>query len=181
MEIKGTNIKGCYIVEPEVYRDSRGYFTETFHKEKLEEGLGVQLDFVQDNQSVSHKNVLRGLHFQKGKYAQAKLGKVVRGRVLDVVVDLRKDSPSFGESFSIELSEHNNLQIYMPKGLAHGFLALEDQTVFSYKCDTYYKPESEAGIIFNDPDLAIDWGVPEAELILSEKDKALPSFKTLFP
>ena len=181
MEIESTNIQGCYIIEPTAYRDSRGYFTETFHKEKLEAALGVQLDFVQDNQSVSHKNVLRGLHFQKGKYSQAKLGRVVRGRALDVVVDLRKDSPSFGKAFSFELSEDNNLQIYMPKGLAHGFLALEDQTVFSYKCDAYYNPEFEVGIIYNDPDLAIDWGVPESELILSDKDKALPLFKTLLP
>ncbi|NND14778.1 MAG: dTDP-4-dehydrorhamnose 3,5-epimerase family protein, partial [Eudoraea sp.] len=120
-----------------------------------------------------------GLNFQRGKYAQAKLGRDVRGRALDLEVDLRKDSQSYGKSYMIELSEENRLQIFMPRGVAHGFLALKDQTVFSYKCDAYYNQESEAGIIYNDPDLAIEWGVPDSELILSDKDKALPLFKQL--
>ena len=153
---------------------------ETYHKMKLEEALGYEIDFVQDNQSVSHKNVLRGLHFQRGEHAQAKLVRVVHGRALDVVVDLRKESPSFGRSFKIELSHDNRLQIFVPKGLAHGFLALDNETVFSYKCDALYNQESEAGIIYSDPDLAIDWGVPDSDLILSDKDRALPYFKELF-
>jgi dTDP-4-dehydrorhamnose 3,5-epimerase len=154
---------------------------ETFHKSKLEEALGYEIDFVQDNQSVSHKHVLRGLHFQRGEHAQAKLGRVVCGKALDVVVDLRKESPSFGKHYTIELSEENRLQIFMPKGVAHGFLALEDQTVFSYKCDAYYNRESEAGILYNDPDLGIDWGIQDEDLILSEKDRVLPQFKQLYP
>lgn len=181
MEVESTSIPGCYIIEPVIHRDARGYFFESFHQSKLEEVLEKKVQFVQDNQSFSHKNVLRGLHFQQGEYAQAKIGRVLRGRALDVVVDLREDSPTFGKTFSIELSEDNNLQIYIPKGLAHGFLSLEDQTVFSYKCDAYYNQESEAGILYCDPDLGINWGVPESELILSEKDKNLPFFKELFP
>ena len=181
MQIKETKISGCFIIEPSIYQDSRGYFSETFNKAKLEELIGIPLEFVQDNQSVSKKHVLRGLHFQKGQYAQAKLGRVVRGRALDVVVDLRNGSPTFGDTFSIELSEQNSLQIFIPKGLAHGFLSLEDQTVFSYKCDAYYHPESEVGIRFDDPDLHIDWGVGKADLILSDKDRDLPFFKELFP
>ncbi|MDX1315477.1 MAG: dTDP-4-dehydrorhamnose 3,5-epimerase [Eudoraea sp.] len=181
MKIRQTNISGCVVIEPVVFKDSRGDFMEAFHKSKLEEALGYEIDFVQDNQSVSHKNVLRGLHFQRGNHAQAKLGSVIRGRALDVVVDLRKGSPSFGEHYTIELSDENRLQVFMPKGVAHGFLALENQTVFSYKCDAFYHKESEAGIIFNDPDLAIDWGVPDEDLILSDKDRALPFFKELYP
>lgn len=154
---------------------------ETFHKKKLEDKLGEPLNFVQDNQSVSRKYVLRGLHFQKGIHAQAKLGRVVHGRALDVVVDLRTESPSFGQVFTVELSGSKHVQIFMPKGLAHGFLTLENQTVFSYKCDAYYHRESESGIIYNDPDLSIDWGIPATELILSEKDRQLPLFKELFP
>ncbi|NER09912.1 dTDP-4-dehydrorhamnose 3,5-epimerase [Muriicola jejuensis] len=181
MEIKSTNIQGCYILEPVICRDARGVFMETFHKKKLETLLGGPLEFVQDNQSVSNRNVLRGLHFQKGEHAQAKLGRVVRGRALDVVVDLREKSKSFREVFTIELSEYNNLQLFIPRGLAHGFLALEDQTVFSYKCDAYYYPGSESGIIYNDPELAIDWGIPDSELIISEKDRRLQYLKELFP
>jgi len=150
---------------------------ETYHKSKLEEILEEQIEFVQDNQSVSHKNVLRGLHFQHGKFAQAKLGRVLQGRALDVVVDIRPDSPSFGQTYSLELSEMNRLQIFIPRGLAHGFLALEDQTVFAYKCDNYYNARAERGIVYNDRDLKIDWCIPTSELILSERDRTLPSFK----
>ncbi|MBT8320948.1 MAG: dTDP-4-dehydrorhamnose 3,5-epimerase [Eudoraea sp.] len=181
MKIQNTNIEGCFLIEPKIFRDSRGNFMETYNKRSFEKLLGEKLVFVQDNQSVSSKHVLRGLHFQKGKYAQAKLGRVVKGAALDVVVDLIKESPSFGEIFTTELSEFNNLQIFIPKGLAHGFLALEDHTVFSYKCDAYYNPSAEGGIIYNDPDLKIDWGIPESKLILSDKDRALPAFKVVFP
>ncbi len=181
MKISKTNIEGCFLIEPAVYTDTRGFFMETYNKRNYEELFGSDMEFIQDNQSVSHKHVLRGLHYQKGKYAQAKLGRVVKGAALDVVVDIRKGSPSFGEIFATELSEYNKLAIFIPKGLAHGFLALEDHTIFSYKCDAYYNPSTEAGIIYNDPDLAIDWGIPESELILSEKDKALPAFKEVCP
>ncbi|MCX2718537.1 dTDP-4-dehydrorhamnose 3,5-epimerase [Lentiprolixibacter aurantiacus] len=180
MKIHNTDIVGCIVLEPIIYKDSRGDFMETFHKAELEEALGYPIDFVQDNQSVSHKNVLRGLHFQRGKHAQAKLGRVIQGSALDVVVDLRKESPSFGKTVTIELTGENRLQIFIPKGVAHGFLALENQTVFSYKCDAYYNRESEAGILYNDPDLCIDWGIPDEDLILSEKDRALPLFKQLY-
>jgi dTDP-4-dehydrorhamnose 3,5-epimerase len=181
LQIEETNLSGCFVIKSTIFKDSRGFFTETFHKNRLEERLGHELNFVQDNQSVSFKNVLRGLHFQKGEHAQAKLVRVIRGRALDVAVDLRVDSPSFGQVYITELSEVNNLQMYMPKGLAHGFLSLEDQTVFYYKCDAYYHQESEAGIIYNDPDLRIEWGIPEPKLILSEKDRKLPFFKQLYP
>ncbi|MCE2613617.1 dTDP-4-dehydrorhamnose 3,5-epimerase [Flavobacteriaceae bacterium D16] len=180
MKIHHTNVFGCVLIEPVIYTDSRGDFMETYHKAKLEEVLGYKIEFVQDNQSVSRKHVLRGLHYQRGEHAQAKLGRVVRGSALDVVVDLRKDSASYGKNYMVELSEENRLQIFIPRGVAHGFLALKDQTVFSYKCDNYYNQESEAGIIYNDPDLAIDWGVSETDLILSDKDRALPNFKELY-
>ena len=175
-----TEIKGSFVINPEVYRDHRGSFVESFNKTDLERLIGHPIHFVQDNQSSSHKHVLRGLHFQKGEHAQAKLVKVLRGRVLDVIVDVRKDSPTFGKYMSFELTDEDNTMIFIPKGLAHGFLALEDQTVFYYKCDAYYHPESEGGIIYNDPDLSINWGVPSSELILSEKDLQLPKLKELF-
>lgn len=179
MQVVNTEISGCFLIEPKVLSDIRGTFRETFNKAVLEEKLGYAVEFVQDNQSVSHKNVLRGLHYQQGNHAQAKLVWVVRGRVLDVVVDLRKDSPTYGHHISVELSEENGMMFFMPKGMAHGFLALEDQTVFCYKCDAYYHPESEAGIIFNDPDLGIDWGLSNDKLILSKKDLQLPAYKEM--
>ena len=181
MLVQQTDIQGCFLIKPTVFEDLRGNFRETFNKAILERELGYAVDFVQDNQSISHKHVLRGLHFQQGAHAQAKLVRVVRGRALDVVVDLRKDSPTFGHHVSVELSEDNGMMFFMPRGMAHGFLALEDQTVFCYKCDAYYHPESEAGIIYDDPDLGIDWGVASSELILSDKDLQLPRFKKLFP
>jgi dTDP-4-dehydrorhamnose 3,5-epimerase len=174
-----TKIKGSYILYPEVFKDRRGSFIESFNKAALEHIVGHPVNFVQDNQSISHKHVLRGLHFQTGEHAQAKLVRVLRGRVLDVMVDLRKDSPSFGKHVTFELSEQDNAMLFIPKGLAHGFLSLENQTVFSYKCDAYYNPESEGGIIYNDPDLDIDWGLPDSEIILSEKDLNLPHLKDL--
>ena len=181
MQFQQTEIAGCFIIKPTVLRDLRGNFRETFNKAILERELGYAVDFVQDNQSISYKHVLRGIHFQQGNHAQAKLVRVVRGSVLDVVVDLRKESPTFGHHVSVELTEDNGMMFFMPRGMAHGFLALEDQTVFCYKCDAYYHPESEAGIIFDDPDLGIDWGVPNSELIVSNKDLNLPTFKELYP
>ena len=169
------------MIEPLSFRDSRGVFMQTFHKREFEEATGVMAGFVQDNQSVSASNVLRGLHFQKGEFAQAKLVWVAHGRVLDVVVDIRRGSPTFGKHFSKELSAANRLMLFIPKGLAHGFLTKEDQSVFCYKCDAYYHPQSEGGIFFNDPDLNIDWGVETSRVILSEKDQQLPTFKQLFP
>jgi len=165
---------------PTIFKDERGVFFETFNKKVLEEQLGESIDFVQDNHSISQKGVLRGLHLQKGKYAQAKLVRVVKGAVMDVVVDLREDSTTFGKHFKIKLSEHNNRSLYIPRGMAHGFLALKGKTVFVYKCDNYYHRESESGIIYNDVDLRIDWGYPLDQIILSSKDKHLPTFKDLY-
>jgi dTDP-4-dehydrorhamnose 3,5-epimerase len=152
---------------------------EKFNAAELEKRLGQRVHFVQDNLSSSAKNVLRGLHFQRGEYSQAKLVQVLRGAVLDVVVDLRPESPTFGRHFSMELSEKDHKMLFIPKGMAHGFLSLEDNTLFSYKCDAYYHPGSEGGIIYNDPDLSIDWGVSEDKLILSDKDRELPLFKDI--
>ena len=168
-------------MEPELHTDNRGSFIETFNQGVFNKVLGGPILFVQDNQSVSNKNVLRGLHFQKGLFSQAKLVRVVRGRVRDVVVDLRENSPTFGNHLMVELSEQNRQVLFIPKGFAHGFLALENQTVFQYKCDAYYHPASERGIIYNDPDLQIDWGIADERLILSEKDRHLPRFKDIFP
>ena len=181
MKVKETAIKGSFVLYPEAYKDHRGSFLESYNKAALEGVIGHPINFVQDNESVSHKHVLRGLHFQTGEHAQAKLVRVLRGRVRDVILDLRKDSPSFGQHASFELSGEDNAMLFIPKGMAHGFLSLTDQTVFSYKCDAYYNPESESGIIYNDPDLDIDWGVSPSELILSKKDLQLPRFKELFP
>lgn len=180
MKVYKTSIEGCVLIEPVVFGDARGSFMETYHRADMERAIGRKLDFVQDNQSVSNKYVLRGLHFQEGEAAQAKLVRVVKGRVLDVVVDLRRDQPTFGHHYSVELSAENRRMLFIPKGLAHGFLALEDQTVFCYKCDAYYHPGSERGLIYNDPDLAIDWGLPDSKLILSEKDLRQPTFKAYF-
>ncbi len=177
LKIQKTHITGCLLIEPEVYQDHRGRFMEVYNQKALEEALGIPLRFVQDNQSVSKKYVLRGLHFQRGPHAQGKLVHVACGRALDVVVDLRRESPSFGKHYSVELSGTNNRVLYIPKGLAHGFLSLEDQTVFKYKCDAYYHPAAEGGIRYDDPDLNIDWGITPEKLILSEKDLNLPGFK----
>ncbi len=174
MKITEAPIKGLLIVEPRVFRDSRGYFFESFHKKKFNEANGRNIDFVQDNQSMSAKGVLRGLHFQNPPFAQGKLVSVVQGSVLDVAVDLRKDSPSYGQHFSIELSGTNNLAFWIPEGFAHGFVALENDTIFSYKCTNFYHPESEDAIIWNDGDLDIKW--PVTNPIVSEKDLEAQSF-----
>ena len=175
MNIIETEIKGVYIIEPKVFGDSRGYFFESFSQREFESVIGP-VTFVQDNQSKSSYGVIRGLHFQKPPHAQAKLVRVVKGKVLDVAVDLRKDSPTFGQHFSIELSGENHLQVYIPKGFAHGFSVLSEEAVFQYKCDEYYAPESEAAIAWDDKDLNIDWKVPADDVVLSPKDKCHPTF-----
>ena len=178
MKIEETYLIGCYILAPNLIRDKRGLFFESFNQRVFENLTGQSIRFVQDNQSISNKGVLRGLHFQKGEYAQSKLVQVVQGKALDVCVDLRRDSDTFGKHYSIILDDKENKQLFIPKGFAHGFLALENNTIFSYKCDNYYNKASEEGIIYNDETLNIDWGFPESELVLSQKDKALPTFET---
>ncbi len=176
MEFRNTGIEGLIEIYPKIFRDERGYFTETYHKEAFEAN-GIPYDFVQDNQSFSTKGVLRGLHFQNEPFAQGKLVKVAKGKVLDIAVDLRKDSPTFGQYRKFILTEANQNKVYIPVGFAHGFLALED-SIFTYKCTNFYHKESESGILWNDPDLAIDWGVKAPNV--SPKDLALPTFKSLF-
>lgn len=177
MKLIETNIPGLLVIEPDVFRDNRGYFFESFSARKFEELTGLKVDFVQDNESYSGYGTVRGLHFQKGEHAQAKLIRVVSGRVLDVAVDLREGSPTFGHHFSIELTGENHLQIFIPKGFAHGFSVLSEKAVFQYKCDEYYAPQSEAGLLWNDPDLGIDWKLPESEAIVSEKDSRNKTLK----
>lgn len=180
MTVEETHLKGCYVITPKLFKDERGYFLETFNQKVFSKETGIETHFVQDNLSKSSKGVLRGLHFQKGVSAQAKLVQVLEGKVLDVCVDLRTDSPTFGKHFSIYLDGLNKKQLYVPRGFAHGFIVLENNTIFSYKCDNYYDKASESGIIFNDKTLNINWGFPEENLIISEKDKALLTFKELF-
>jgi dTDP-4-dehydrorhamnose 3,5-epimerase len=181
VKITTTSLSDCFLIEPDVHKDNRGIFFESFHKKKLEEKLKQSLVFVQDNLSVSKKGVLRGLHFQKGNHAQAKLVQVLKGEVLDVVVDLRPHSPTFRQHFRIKLSELKTQFLFIPKGMAHGFLALQDETIFAYKCDNYYNKDSESGIIYNDTDLAIDWDFPEEKIHLSSKDQRLPTLSTILP
>ncbi|SFC64697.1 dTDP-4-dehydrorhamnose 3,5-epimerase [Algibacter lectus] len=180
MTVKETELKDCFILEPEVFLDKRGCFIESYNKRVFYELTGQKIDFVQDNESFSKRGVLRGLHFQKGEYAQSKLVRVITGRILDVVVDLREDSNSFGKHFSTELSEENKKQLFIPRGFAHGFIVLSNTVLFSYKCDNFYNKESESGIIYNDRVLNIDWKLPENEFIVSDKDLILPTFNDLF-
>ena len=170
MKITTTAIEGVVILEPKVFGDERGYFLESFSQREFEEKV-CKTTFVQDNESSSRYGVLRGLHFQKPPHAQAKLVRVVKGKVLDIAVDIRKGSPTFGHHVSIELSGENKRQLFIPRGFAHGFAVLSDEVVFQYKCDNYYVPHSEGGILWNDPALGIDWKLPEEDVILSEKDK----------
>lgn len=170
MKITTTAIEGVVILEPEVFGDERGYFFESFSQQEFEEKV-CKTTFVQDNESSSRYGVLRGLHFQKPPHAQAKLVRVVKGKVLDIAVDIRKGSPTFGHHVSTELSGENKRQLFIPRGFAHGFAVLSDEVVFQYKCDRYYVPHSEGGILWNDPALGIDWKLPEEDVILSEKDK----------
>lgn len=174
MNIQPTPLEGCYIIEPKVFGDERGYFFESFNQKKFRELTRSDTVFVQDNQSFSTRGVLRGLHFQKGQSAQAKLVRVVKGGVLDVAVDLRKGSATYGKHLSLEISEKNNLQLFIPRGFAHGFVVLSDEAIFQYKCDNYYDKAAEGGIYYDDPDLAIDWVLPDEELIISDKDIELP-------
>lgn len=172
-----TSIKDVWVLEPKVFADARGYFFESFNEHSFQKETGLSTHFVQDNQSKSDKGVLRGLHYQTGIHAQAKLVRVLKGSVLDVAVDLRKDSQTYGEHFSIMLTEQNKKQLFVPRGFAHGFLVLEDDTIFAYKCDNFYNKDSEGGIVFNDKDLAINWKLEDTEFKLSEKDVLLPIFK----
>jgi len=178
MKMTRTDIEGLVVIEPRVFGDSRGYFFESFSQREFEKEVG-QVWFVQDNESKSSYGVVRGLHFQKPPHTQSKLVRVVKGRVLDVAVDLRRDSKTYGKYFSVELTEDNHLQLFIPKGFAHGFAVLSDEAVFQYKCDEFYAPESEGAIAWNDPDIGVDWQIPEDKVILSEKDKKHPSFKDL--
>ncbi|AEW86466.1 dTDP-4-dehydrorhamnose 3,5-epimerase [Flavobacterium columnare NBRC 100251 = ATCC 23463] len=172
-----TKLRGCFVLEPKVIHDERGYFMESFNQNTFNEGIGKEVKFVQDNQSYSSKGVLRGLHYQCGEYAQAKLVRVLEGEVLDVAVDLRPDSDTYGQSYSILLTAENKKQFYIPRGFAHGFIVLSNKASFFYKCDNFYNKESEGGLIYNDPTVAIDWGIPESELIISGKDKILPTLE----
>src|SRR5690606_39684358 len=180
MKITETLLKDCYILEPAVFGDSRGYFFESFNARTFNKLTGTQTVFVQDNQSYSTKGVLRGLHAQAGENAQAKLVRVVQGAVLDVAVDARLESPTFGQHVAVELSAENNRQLFVPRGVLHGFVVLSDTATFFYKCDNFYNKESECGVKFDDPALGIDWRLPHNELLISDKDQGLPSFKDGF-
>jgi len=179
MKVIETKLKGCFILEPTIFEDSRGYFFEAFSKAKFKELTGANADFVQDNQSKSAYGVVRGLHMQTGEHAQAKLVRVIEGSVLDVVVDVRKNSPTFGEWLSIELSAENKKQLFIPHGFLHGFSVLSQNAVFFYKCDNFYNKNSEAGVNPLDTNLEIDWKVEKTAMILSEKDKNAPFFNEL--
>ncbi|MBS1535350.1 MAG: dTDP-4-dehydrorhamnose 3,5-epimerase [Bacteroidetes bacterium] len=170
-----THLAGCFIVEPKIIFDQRGYFTESFNEKTFFECTGEQVHFVQDNQSYSSKGVLRGLHYQTGAHMQAKLVRVLSGEVLDIAVDIRPESPTYGQHVSVVLTAENQKQFYLPRGFAHGFLVLSETATFFYKCDNFYNKESEGGIAYNDPSLGIDWMLPEQELILSDKDKVQPN------
>jgi len=177
MQFTRTKIKDVVIIDPQVHGDERGYFVETFRQDKLEDFLGFKVPFCQDNESKSSKGVLRGLHYQLAPFAQTKLVRVIKGRVLDVAVDIREGSPTFGEHVAVELSEENKRQLFVPRGFAHGFVVLEDDTVFAYKVDNYYSPENDRGIAFNDPEIGIDWQIGTEGLKLSEKDTKQPLLK----
>lgn len=177
MKVTETKLKGCYIIEPKIIKDERGYFMETFNEKAFGEIIGQKVHFVQDNQSFSTRGVLRGLHYQTGEYAQAKLVRVLQGEVLDVAVDIRPGSPTFGQYESLVLSGENHKQFFVPRGFAHGFLVLSETATFFYKCDNFYNKESEGGIAYNDATINIDWNFPELELIISEKDKVQPTLQ----
>ncbi len=177
MTITPTPLEGCFVISPRIFNDDRGYFFESYNAQKFNDAVGAEINFVQDNQSFSTKGVLRGLHLQKGEHAQSKLVRVTLGEVLDVAVDVRKKSKTFGQFFSVVLSDVNHEQFFIPKGFAHGFVVLSDTAIFQYKCDNYYNKDSEAGIHYADPSLGIDWGLPDNELIVSGKDKELPFLK----
>jgi dTDP-4-dehydrorhamnose 3,5-epimerase len=172
MYIKG-DLDGLWIFEPKILEDHRGHFFESFNQKKFEEATGLNLNFVQDNQSLSHFGVMRGLHFQKASEGQAKLVRVISGTVQDVVVDMRKDSPTYGKNYSIVISAQNKKQMFIPRGFAHGFLVLSDSAEFFYKCDNFYSPKHESGIFFDDPSLGIEWLLPKSLIKISDRDRDL--------
>lgn len=172
-----TQLKGCFILEPKIINDERGYFMESFNAKTFQEGIGQNVTFVQDNQSFSTRGVLRGLHYQCGEHAQAKLVRVLQGEVLDVAVDLRPESETFGQYEAVLLSSDNQKQFFVPRGFAHGFLVLSETATFFYKCDNFYNKESEGGLIYNDETLKINWDFPSQDLIISEKDQVLPNLQ----
>lgn len=176
MNYTETSIKGVYVIEPKVFNDSRGYFFECFRQAEFEAHVGP-IRFVQENESMSSRGVLRGLHYQKGASSQAKLVRVIKGRVLDVAVDIRRSSPTFGQHVAVELSDENKLQFFIPRGFAHGFLVLSDEAIFTYKVDNVYAPQDEASIRWDDPQLQIAWPTEGLELLLSDKDKRAPMMK----
>lgn len=177
MEVIKTPIEGVVIIKPRVFEDARGYFYESYNKKAFDEALGREVDFVQDNQSKSSKGVMRGLHFQRPPFTQAKLVRCVKGRVIDVAVDIRKGSPTYGKHVAVELTEDNHLQFFVPRGFAHGFAVLSDEAVFQYKCDNYYAPEADGGISIEDDSFGIDWKIAVEDALLSDKDKKHPLFK----
>lgn len=179
MKVTETKLKDCFILEPTKFGDSRGYFFESFNARKFQELTGANAPFVQDNQSFSTYGVLRGLHAQADPYAQAKLVRVLQGKVLDVAVDVRTGSPTFGQHIAVELSAENNLQLYIPRGFLHGFVTLSDTAMFFYKCDNFYVKDAEYGVRFDDPKLNIDWKIPHQELMISDKDRVLPALDSL--
>lgn len=176
MEIIKTSIAGVTIIEPRLFKDARGYFYESFNQKEFKEKVCCTT-FVQDNESKSSYGVIRGLHFQKPPFAQSKLVRVIKGAVLDVAVDIRKDSPTFGQYVSVELTGENHRQFFIPRGFAHGFSVLSEEVIFQYKCDNFYSPQSEGAIAWNDSDLNIDWRIPVEEVVLSEKDSKHPKLK----
>ncbi len=178
MKFIKTKIEGVIIIEPKVFGDERGYFFESFNQKEFEDNIG-KINFIQDNESKSQKGVLRGLHFQKTPFEQAKLVRCIKGKVLDAAVDIRKNSKTYGQYIAVELSEENKKQLFIPRGFAHGFVVLSEDAIFTYKVDNIYKPDYESGIIWNDKDLNIDWQLNENEVVLSEKDKKLPTFEEL--
>lgn len=177
MNFIATKLEGCFIIEPKIITDDRGYFMESFNEKTFQKGIGQNIHFVQDNQSFSSKGVLRGLHYQVGNHAQSKLVRVLSGEVLDVAVDIRPNSKTFGQYVSVILSAENQNQFFIPKGFAHGFLVLSDTATFFYKCDNFYNKESEAGVLYSDQEINIDWGFPENQFHISEKDKVQPTLK----
>jgi len=176
MDYIKTEIEGVYVIEPKVFKDARGYFMEAWKQSEFEANIG-KINFIQDNESKSSFGVLRGLHYQKGEFSQSKLVRVIKGRVLDVAVDIRKSSPTFGKHVMVELSEDNKRQFFIPRGFAHGFLVLSDEAIFTYKVDNPYAPQAEAGIRWNDPALAIEWPIDPAQVLTSEKDLKQPLMK----
>lgn len=170
MDYKKTEIEGVYIIQPKVFKDNRGYFMETFRQSDFDAGIGRHVEFIQDNESKSSRGVLRGLHYQKGEASQAKLVRVIKGCVVDVAVDIRRSSKTFGRYVMVELSEENKTQFFIPRGFAHGFLVLSDEAIFTYKVDNAYAPQQEASIRYDDPDIAISWPMDMADVVTSEKD-----------